>query len=92
MPPLAAALFDYTLPPHLIAQQPAARRDQSRLLVVDRATRTLRHKKFSDLPEFLRAGDVLLRNNAAVLPARLHAQRPTGGQVECFLLRPTDDP
>ncbi len=90
MPPLAADLFDYSLPPHLIAQHPAARRDQSRLLVVDRATRTLQHRTFSDLPQFLRSGDVLIRNNAAVLPARLHAQRPTGGQVECFLLRPID--
>ena len=90
MPPLPTSLFDYDLPPRLIAQVPAARRDQSRLLVVDRATRTLLHRTFADLPEFLRAGDTLFRNNAAVLPARLHARRPTGGQVECFLLRPAD--
>lgn len=90
MPPLPASLFDYELPSRLIAQLPAARRDQSRLLVVDRSTRTLLHRTFADLPEFLRAGDTLFRNNAAVLPARLHAQRPTGGQVECFLLRPAD--
>lgn len=88
---LATDLFDYELPPHLVAQTPSARRDQSRLLVVDRATRTLAHHVFSDLPQFLRPGDTLFRNNAAVLPARLHAQRPTGGQVECFLLRPTGD-
>ena len=86
--PLATALFDYKLPPHLIAQTPAARRDQSRLLVVDRATHTVAHHAFADLPSFLRPGDTLFRNNAAVLPARLHAQRPTGGQVECLLLRP----
>jgi len=86
--PLAADLFDYALPPHLIAQTPAARRDQSRLLVVDRARRTLDHGTFADLPRFLRPGDTLLRNNAAVLPARLFARRPTGGRVECFLLRP----
>jgi S-adenosylmethionine:tRNA ribosyltransferase-isomerase len=91
MPPLATDLFDYDLPPRLIAQTPAARRDQSRLLVVDRATRRLAHHTFADLPQFIRAGDTLFRNNAAVLPARLHAQRPTGGQVECFLLRPTED-
>lgn len=88
---LATDLFDYELPPHLVAQTPSARRDQSRLLVVDRATRTLAHHAFSDLPQFLRPGDKLFRNNAAVLPARLHAQRPTGGQVECFLLRPSGD-
>ncbi len=91
VPPLAADLFDYSLPPHLIAQTPAARRDDSRLLVVHRETHTVEHRTFRDLPEFLRAGDTLIRNNAAVLPARLRAQRPTGGQVECFLLRPLDD-
>lgn len=89
--PLATELFDYVLPEHLIAQVPAARRDASRLMVVDRASRTCSHHTFAELPRFLRAGDVLFRNNAAVLPARLHAQRPTGGQVECLLLRPTAD-
>jgi S-adenosylmethionine:tRNA ribosyltransferase-isomerase len=89
--PLAAELFDYTLPPHLVAQTPAARRDQSRLFVVHRATRGIEHRTFSDLPEYLQSGDTLFRNNAAVLPARLHAERPTGGQVECFLLRPLDN-
>ncbi|MGC4072255.1 MAG: tRNA preQ1(34) S-adenosylmethionine ribosyltransferase-isomerase QueA [Nibricoccus sp.] len=86
--PLSTALFDYELPPHLIAQTPAARRDASRLLVVDRATRTIAHHHFVDLPNFLRASDTLFRNNAAVLPARPFAQRPTGGAVECFLTRP----
>jgi S-adenosylmethionine:tRNA ribosyltransferase-isomerase len=86
--PLSAELFDYALPPHLIAQTPAARRDQSRLLVVDRARHRLEHRTFADLPLYLRSGDTLLRNNAAVLPARLFAVRPTGGRVECFLLRP----
>jgi S-adenosylmethionine:tRNA ribosyltransferase-isomerase len=89
--PLATALFDYELPPRLIAQTPAARRDQSRLLVVDRAAHTIAHHTFADLPQFLRTGDTLIRNNAAVLPARLQARRPTGGEVECFLLRQTDD-
>ena len=89
--PLATDLFDYALPPHLIAQTPATRRDQSRLLVVDRARHTLAHRQFSDLPEYLHAGDTLLRNNAAVLPARLRARRPTGGEIECFLLRPDGD-
>lgn len=85
---LRTDLFDYELPERLIAQTPAARRDQSRLLVVDRSSHSIAHHVFADLPQFLRAGDVLFRNNAAVLPARLLAQRPTGGQVECFLLRP----
>jgi S-adenosylmethionine:tRNA ribosyltransferase-isomerase len=88
MPPLSTDLFDYDLPARLIAQTPAARRDASRLLVVHRATRRLEHRVFSDIGDYLRPGDTLLRNNAAVLPARLLAQRPTGGAVECLLLRP----
>ncbi len=82
------ALFDYPLPQRLIAQKPADRRDESRLLVVDRQAHTIEHRHFRDLPDYLRAGDCLFRNNAAVIPARLHASRPTGGQVECLLLRP----
>jgi S-adenosylmethionine:tRNA ribosyltransferase-isomerase len=86
--PLPTALFDYTLPEHLIAQSPAARRDHSRLLVVDRQAHRVAHQVFSDLPDFLGVGDLLFRNNAAVLPARLLAHRGTGGRVECLLLRP----
>ena len=85
---LRSELFDYALPERLIAQTPAGRRDQSRLLVVDRVRRTVAHHVFADLPRFLRPGDILFRNNAAVLPARLLARRPSGGRVECLLLRP----
>lgn len=88
MPPLATDLFDYALPERLIAQTPAARRDTSRLLVVHRAEHRIEHRVFSDLGEYLRPGDTLFRNNAAVLPARLLATRPSGGAVECLLLRP----
>jgi S-adenosylmethionine:tRNA ribosyltransferase-isomerase len=88
VPSLSTDLFDYPLPERLIAQQPIARRDESRLLVVDRRQHSIAHRSFRDLPEFLRPGDTLFRNNAAVIPARLHAARPTGGQVECLLLRP----
>ena len=90
-PPLATELFDYPLPKELIAQTPAAKRDQSRLLVVDRARRTIAHHVFSDLPKFLRPGDCLIRNSAAVLPARLFARRLGGGACECLLLRPTSE-
>jgi S-adenosylmethionine:tRNA ribosyltransferase-isomerase len=91
MPSLATDLFDYILPPRLIAQSPAERRDASRLLIVHRDTHRIEHRLFSDIGEYLRPGDTLFRNNAAVLPARLLAQRPTGGAVECLLLRPAPD-
>jgi S-adenosylmethionine:tRNA ribosyltransferase-isomerase len=83
--------FDYPLPERLIAQTPAERRDESRLLVVHRAARRIAHHQFRELGQFLHAGDTLFRNNAAVIPARLHAQRPTGGKVECLLLRPATE-
>ncbi|OHE88196.1 MAG: hypothetical protein A3G75_09200, partial [Verrucomicrobia bacterium RIFCSPLOWO2_12_FULL_64_8] len=86
---MQTGLFDYPLPARLIAQQPADRRDASRLLVVHRAERRIEHRHFHEIGEYLRAGDILIRNNAAVLPARLLAHRPTGGAVECLLLRPS---
>jgi S-adenosylmethionine:tRNA ribosyltransferase-isomerase len=89
---LRTELFDYELPARLIAQTPAVYRDQSRLLVVDRAAHTVAHHVFADLPRFLHVGDTLFRNTAAVLPARLHAFRPSGGMVECLLLRPEPSP
>jgi len=79
--------FDYHLPAELVAQTPAERRDGSRLLVVDRAAHTVEHRMFDELPNFLRPGDTLFRNNASVLPARLRGKRATGGAVECLLLR-----
>lgn len=88
---MQTALFDYPLPDRLIAQQPAGRRDASRLLVVHRQAHRVEHRHFRDLPEYLRADDRLFRNNAAVIPARLRATRPTGGQVECLLLRPATE-
>jgi len=89
--PLSTDLFDYPLPTGAIAQAPAAERDQSRLLVVDRAAHTVAHHRFADLPSLLRSGDTLFRNVAAVLPARLRAQRPTGGRIECLLLQEIGD-
>ncbi|MEZ5275936.1 MAG: tRNA preQ1(34) S-adenosylmethionine ribosyltransferase-isomerase QueA [Opitutaceae bacterium] len=84
-------LFDYPLPDALIAQHPAARRDESRLLVVDRKTREIHHHVFRDLPGFLHPGDLIIRNTARVLPARIHAEKTSGGAVECLLLNPTED-
>lgn len=79
--------FDYTLPAELIAQEPAARRDESRMMVLDRGRRAWAHRLFSDLPEYLRAGDLLVLNNTRVIPARLFARKPgSGGRAEIFLL------
>jgi S-adenosylmethionine:tRNA ribosyltransferase-isomerase len=81
--------FDFDLPPELIAQEPAADRSGSRLLVVDRATGALTHARVGALPGFLRAGDLLVVNDTRVFPARLLGRRePSGGAVECLLVRP----
>jgi S-adenosylmethionine:tRNA ribosyltransferase-isomerase len=79
--------FDFELPKELIAQQPAPVRDQSRLLVLWRRSGRVEHRRFSDLPEYLRPGDVLVLNDSRVIPARLRAQtNPTGKPVELLLL------
>ena len=80
--------FDYNLPPHLIAQTPVEPRDSSRLMTLDRATGRVEHLSFSNIPEHLRAGDLMVFNRSRVIPARLHGRRAvTGGRVELLLLR-----
>jgi S-adenosylmethionine:tRNA ribosyltransferase-isomerase len=79
--------FDFVLPPELIAQAPAPERDQSRLLVLERDTKTIDHRTFHDLSLFLRPGDVLVLNNSRVIPARLRGVNArTGGSFEMLLL------
>ena len=85
------SLFDYYLPPELIAQEPAAQRDASRLMVIDRRTREVTHTHFARIGDHLPPNARLFRNNAAVLKARIFGQRPTGGKVECLLLQPAED-
>jgi S-adenosylmethionine:tRNA ribosyltransferase-isomerase len=86
--PLPVTLFDYDLPPELIAQQPAEPRDSSRLLVLDRSSGTLAHAQFHDVGRWLRPGDLLVANRSRVVPARLAARRrPGGGAAEILLLR-----
>jgi S-adenosylmethionine:tRNA ribosyltransferase-isomerase len=81
------AEFHFDLPPELIAQFPAAQRDESRLLVLHRASGQLEHKKFRDVLDYFRAGDVLVLNNSRVIPARLRGTNAkTGGAFEILLL------
>ncbi len=79
--------LDYELPEDLIAQSPAEPRDASRLMVVDVRRGMLSHHRFRDLPRFLLPGDALVLNETKVLPARLEAKKPTGGEVELLFLR-----
>ena len=83
-----ASLLDYNLPPERIARFPAERRDESRLLVYDRAGGEIVHAKFRDLPELLPRPFDFFRNNAAVLRGRLFCKKRGGGDVECLLIEP----
>jgi S-adenosylmethionine:tRNA ribosyltransferase-isomerase len=79
--------FHFDLPPELIAQAPAPGRDQSRLLVLHRTDHRTEHRKFQDLAEYIKPGDVLVLNNSRVIPARLRGRNArTGGQFEILLL------
>src|SRR5215510_9499124 len=79
--------FDFVLPPELIAQVPAARRDQARLMVVDRAQQSISHDSFANIGRYLHPGDVLVVNDTKVIPARLRGRKvATGGKVEVLLL------
>ena len=80
--------FSYELPERLIAQNPAEKRDMSRLLVLNRKSDTLEHKHFKDISEYLESGDCLVVNNTRVLPARLLGEKEkTGGKIEFVLLK-----
>ena len=79
--------LDYDLPPERIAQRPAARREGSRLLVVERATGRLHDHRFDEIAEWLRPGDALVVNETRVIPARLDLRRSSGGKVEILLVR-----
>lgn len=85
--------FDYNLPEELIAQEPAAVRDECRLLVMDRASGEVEDRIFKDIIDYLRPGDLLVANETRVMPARLlGAKRGTGGAAEVFLLRECGGP
>ena len=84
--------FSYDLPEELIAQTPIEKRDESRLMVLDREKQTIEHKRFKDIIEFLKPGDVLVRNNSKVIPARLYGtKKDTGAKVEVLILKIEND-
>lgn len=88
---LTLADFDYRLPSELIAQHPAPRRQDSRLMVVDRASQTWQHRIFAELPAILDHHDFLVLNDTRVFPARLHGRKAGGGgQVELLLHNPPE--
>ena len=83
--------FNYNLPKELIAQVPIKDRDQSRLMVLDRENKTIEHKIFKDIIDYLQPGDCLVRNNTKVIPARLYGvKEETGANVEFLLLKRID--
>jgi S-adenosylmethionine:tRNA ribosyltransferase-isomerase len=85
--PMVISDFDYELPPEAIAQAPLEERDASRLMVLDRARGLREHRKFRDLPDLLRPGDLLVLNRSRVIPARLLGRRASGGAAEVLLVR-----
>lgn len=79
--------FNYELPEELIAQHPIDKRDESRLMVLNRKEKTIEHKIFKDIIDYLKPGDCLVRNNTKVIPARLYGKKNTGANVEFLLLK-----
>ena len=78
--------FNYNLPEELIAQVPIEKRDESRLMILDRNNKTIEHKIFKDIIDYLKPGDCLVRNNTKVIPARIYGKKETGANVEFLLL------
>lgn len=83
--------FDYFLPEERIAQVPLEQRDMSRLMVLDRKNKTIAHRSFRDVLEYLNPGDVLVINDTRVVPARLYGNRRSGAKIETLFLRNLGD-
>ena len=92
MPELWTGPIQYRLPEELIAQQPAPERAHSRLMVVDRASGSIRHARFDAVGSYLVPGDLLVLNDTKVIPGRLRARRSSGGRVDILVLSIADDP
>ncbi len=83
---MKVADFNYELPKELIAQTPIEKRDEARLMVLNKQKQTIEHKTFKDIIQYLQPGDVLVKNNTKVIPARLYGKKETGAKVEFLLL------
>ena len=79
--------FNYELPEELIAQHPYDKRDEARLMILNREENKYEHKVFKDIIDYLKPGDCLVINNTKVLPARLYGKKDTGANVEFLLLK-----
>lgn len=82
---MKTSLFDYQLPPELIANSPVSPRDHSRLMIIDKKKNTIDHKHFYDIIDYLTGNDVLVLNNTKVFPARIYGKKESGGKVEVLL-------
>lgn len=83
---MKVADFNYNLPEELIAQVPLEKRDESRLMILDKKNQSIQHKVFKDIIDYLEPGDCLVRNNTKVIPARIYGKKETGAHVEFLLL------
>ena len=83
--------FDFTVPPECVAQFPAERRDDARLMVIDRRSRTRIHTVFSRITDFFKPSDCIVINDSRVIPARIPCRRSTGGRIEILLLNSSDN-
>jgi S-adenosylmethionine:tRNA ribosyltransferase-isomerase len=83
--------FDYPLPKHLIAQSPVEPRSASRLLVLDCKKDEIAHRRFADIVDYLRAGDIIILNDSRVIPAKIEGRKTTSGRVELLLIKQLDD-
>ncbi len=79
--------YDYFLPTNLIANQPSPKRDECRLLCLDKKSNTISHHVFKNLVDILNSGDVLVLNQSRVFPARIFGKKDTGGDIEVLLIR-----
>lgn len=88
---LETKAYDYPLPAEMIAQYPAQRREQSRLMHLNCTSKEIKHRSFTEIKDILREGDVLVLNNSRVIPARLFGRKANDTKIEVFLLNPADE-